>query len=109
MKNPSSVLLIVEDDAWTRAALARLMERVGWTILIASTVTEGLELLGELPGCVILNLDLPDGRGEIVLRTIREEGISSRVVVCTAGTDEDRLRGVGKLAPYTILHKPGLR
>jgi len=106
MCDSQTLLLIVEDDVWTRKALTRLMGRNGWKILTASTVAEGVEHLQSAPDCVILDLDLPDGRGELVLRTIAEQGIGCRVVVCTAAADEGRLDGVSNLNPHAILHKP---
>jgi DNA-binding NtrC family response regulator len=101
-----TLLLIVEDDTWTRNALARLMARAGWTVLAAATVAEGLEHLRSEPDCVILDLDLPDGRGESVLRTIAAQGIGCRVVVCTAAADDERLDGLSRLRPYAVLRKP---
>jgi ActR/RegA family two-component response regulator len=105
MCDPRSLLLIIEDDAWTQAVLARLMERHGWRILTASTVAEGIDRLRLNPACVILDLDLPDGRGESVLRSIREARARCHVVVCTAGT-EARLDWVSTLSPHAILRKP---
>jgi len=106
MRDSRTLLLIVEDDSWTREDLARLMARNGWTILTAATVAEGVEHLRSQPDCVILDLDLPDGRGESVLRWMDERGIDSRVVVCTAAADEERLDDVNRLNPHAILHKP---
>ena len=70
---------------------------------MASTVAEGVEHLQSAPDCVILDLDLPDGRGESVLRSIGERGIDSRVVVCTAAADEGRLDDVSSLHPHAVL------
>src|SRR5262245_39283777 len=106
MRDSHTLLLIVEDDAWTRAALARLMARKGWEILTAATVAEGVEQLRSAPDCVILDLDLPDGHGELVLRSIAQLGIESRVVVCTAAVDEERLDCLSRLNPHAILRKP---
>jgi len=99
-------LLIVDDDAWTRFALARLMRQRGWTIITAATVAEGLESLDSSPACVILDLNLPDGNGERVLRRIREDGLAARVVVSTGTSDEAMLEPVRRLMPDAIVHKP---
>jgi CheY-like chemotaxis protein len=37
-----NLLLIVDDDAWTRYALARLLKYRGWHVLTASCVAEAL-------------------------------------------------------------------
>jgi DNA-binding response OmpR family regulator len=101
-----ATLLIVDDDAWTRFALKRLLTRRGWKILTAATVAEGLESLGSAPDCVILDLTLPDGSGERVLRRIREDGLAARVIVNTAVDNEATLDAVRRLGPDAIVRKP---
>src|SRR4051794_12366435 len=106
MDGSDAALLIVDDDAWTRFALTRLMARRGWTIITAATVAEGLESLGSAPACIILDLILPDGNGERVLRRIRETGLSGRVIIVTGTRDEAMLEAVRLLSPDAIVHKP---
>jgi two-component system, NtrC family, nitrogen regulation response regulator GlnG len=106
MCDSRTLLLIVEDDAWTRKALTRLMRREGWRILTAATVAKGVEHLSSAPDCVILDLDLPDGCGESVLHSIARLGINIRVVVCTAAADQERLDCLDRLGPHAILRKP---
>jgi DNA-binding response OmpR family regulator len=65
-----------------------------------------MDLLDTNPSCVVVDLRLPDGNGESVLRRIREEGIDSRVIICTAVRDEDRLEGLRTLAPDAVVYKP---
>lgn len=106
MNSPQGTLLVVEDDAWTRYALTRLLGRHGWSVVAVPTVAEALEWLPTAPVCIILDLALPDGTGEAVLRGVREAGLGSRVVVCTAIMDEGRLEGLRPLTPDAIIHKP---
>jgi DNA-binding response OmpR family regulator len=98
--------LLVEDDDWTRYALASLVRHKGWEVDTAATVEEGIEQLKTDPDCVLLDLGLPDGSGEAVLRQIREQGRPCRVVVCSATTDEDRLDGLKSLQPDAVFTKP---
>lgn len=106
MDGSDAAVLIVDDDALTRFALKRLLARQGWKVLTAATVAEGIESLGSAPACVILDLKLPDGSGERVLRRIRETGIGSRVVVNTATEDQALLEAVRQLHPDAIIRKP---
>src|SRR5262249_30810337 len=103
---PEGTVLIIDDDAWTRFALARLMARRGWRVITAATLAEGLERLRSAPSCVILDLLLPDGDGEHVLRQIREAGVNARVIINTAQTDGAQLEEVRRLEPDAIIHKP---
>jgi len=106
MRGTNDVLLVIDDDSSTRYALIRVLGRHGWNVIAASSVAEGLDLLGRQPSCMILDLDLPDGDGAAVLRQIREDGLDIRVVVCTGVTDERKLEGVRSLNPDAIIHKP---
>jgi len=91
-------VLVVDDDSYTRDALHRLLSGRGWEVSLAATVAEGLERLDPAPSCVILDLNLPDGDGESILRT--------RVAVCSATTDGRRLAEVWSLSPEMLLWKP---
>lgn len=100
------LLLIVEDDAWTRYALAAIVRRRGWDVLAASTVEGGMALLDEDPDCVILDLGLPDGRGEAVLRKVRDEGRRCGVLVCTLISDSQTHANLMALRPDAVFIKP---
>ena len=106
MERRTTHVLIVDDDPGTRLALARLFEGRGLRVVAASTVTEALALLQTQPASVVLDLDLPDGRGELILRTVREQGLPLRVCVCTAAVDPARLENVARLGPDALLAKP---
>jgi DNA-binding response OmpR family regulator len=67
-------LLIVDDNAATRYALRRRMERHGFTVLEAGTGTEGLDLIAEqIPDALILDVNLPDMSGFDIVRQLRAE------------------------------------
>ncbi len=81
---------------------------MGWLVRLAATASEGMEWIngGHEPCCLILDLGLPDGRGEWVLQLARERGLRSFVAVCTGLTDEARVAAVASLQPNVILVKP---
>src|SRR3954453_8381696 len=106
MDNEQPLLLVIEDDSSTRYILGRILGQSGWRVVAVPTVTEGFELLGAEPACVIVDLQLSDGRGEDLLRRIREEGYSGRVVICTAIRDKNRLEELSTFHPDAIIHKP---
>lgn len=67
-------LLIVDDNAATRYALRRRMERQGFTVLEAGTGTEGLALIAaRIPDALILDVNLPDMSGFDIVRQLRTE------------------------------------
>ncbi len=103
------VVLIIEDHDATRTMLAKLLSISldGWQVLTAATIAEGLALLLESePDCLVLDLMLPDGDGETVLRRIRETKLRTCVAVTTGTGDEARLDAVRWLQPEALLRKP---
>ena len=83
-----------------------IFTRKGWGVSSATTVVGGLALLDPPPDCVILDLMLPDGGGEAILRRIRDEKFKTRVAVCTGMIDPARLAEVEGLGPEALMRKP---
>jgi DNA-binding response OmpR family regulator len=106
MPDAKKRVLIVDDDPWTRKALASNFSHRGWEALSAATLAEGLHLLQTRPTCIILDLSLPEGCGEALLREVRESGLPARIVVCTVILDPNRLAGVRTLRPDGLFQKP---
>lgn len=69
----SKRLLIVDDNAATRYAMRRTMERHGYEVLEAGTGGDGLAMLAENDvAALILDVNLPDMSGFDVVRRLRE-------------------------------------
>lgn len=102
------VLMIVEDDPASRSSLGSIFSRRGWAICSVSTLSEALAFLdhGLDPDCLVLDLTLPDGNGEEVLRRVRRDGLKTRVAVCTGNQDQETLNSVRSLNPNGLLVKP---
>lgn len=98
--------LIIDDDSLTRYLIARLVRHSGQRAVGASTLAAGLALLETQPGCVIVDLNLPDGRGEAVIRAVRERRMPCRVVVCSGVADPRRIAELEKLGADAVLAKP---
>jgi DNA-binding NtrC family response regulator len=100
-------LLIVEDHDDTRRVLARFFRLMGYEVVAAATVAEAIEALDSIPDGVILDLRLPDGPGETVLKKIRDDALPTQVIVCTGLYDLGRLSSVRNvLEPHAFLLKP---
>jgi CheY-like chemotaxis protein len=104
MGNPR--LLIVENHAATRNLLEAIFQGEGWDIATAGTVAEGLAGLDPVPAGLILDMDLPDGGGETVLQRVRDDGLPTRVAVCTGMCDPAHRARVEQLSPDAYLLKP---
>jgi len=78
-------VLIVDDEATFRDALARLLERDGYEVETAGTVADGMSAWSRArPDVVLLDYLLPDGTGLEVLTKIRETEKDVPVIVMTA-------------------------
>jgi CheY-like chemotaxis protein len=90
-------VLLVEDDAETRAIMRRTLERAGWDVAEAENGRVGLErLAAHVPRLVLLDLMMPEMDGFEFLDALRRRPDlrSLPVIVVTAKdlTDEDRRR-----------------
>jgi DNA-binding response OmpR family regulator len=99
-------LLLVEDDSRTHNALRKILSRLGWEVHSAMTVAGGLALLDIKPEAIILDLMLPDGDGEVVLRKVRTDLLPAKVAITTGIEDHRRLEEIRKLRPDALLRKP---
>jgi DNA-binding response OmpR family regulator len=83
-------VLIVDDDAPTRAMLAFIFDDAGYRVVEAEDGADALEALrAEPPALMVLDLMMPEVDGVEVLRVRSEEGLApdTRVLVLTAKLD----------------------
>jgi DNA-binding NarL/FixJ family response regulator len=100
-------VLIVEDHRGFRFALGGLFRRVGWDVEAVGTVAEGLAALEPPPECAVVDLALPDGDGEAIVRRVKEAQPPTCVTVIGTGSDDEaRIRRVAALGPDALLRKP---
>jgi hypothetical protein len=90
-------VLVVEDDAATRAQLRRTLEKEGWSVREAEDGRVGLErVAAHSPALILLDLMMPEMDGFEFLEGLRASypGAAPPVVVITAKelTDADRQR-----------------
>lgn len=99
-------VLLIEDDPTSQRAMEAILKRRGWHVISASTLAEGMAKLSEHPDSVIVDLMLPDGDGEKLVRKIRDTHMPVRVTVVTGVTEPDRLERIKQLHPESLLTKP---
>jgi len=100
-------LLLIEDSARLRRSLSHGLRREGYAVDVAADGREGLWLAQENAyDVIILDLMLPEVDGWTVLRTLREKGVSTYVLILSAkDMVDDRVRGLG-LGADDYLVKP---
>jgi two-component system alkaline phosphatase synthesis response regulator PhoP len=90
-----ATVLLIEDNEKLARGLRGNLEFEGYEVLSASDGGAGLALARERrPDIIVLDLMLPDTDGYRVLRTLRDEGNTTPVLVLTAlGEEADKVRG----------------
>jgi len=99
-------LLIVDDDASIRAALAERFEAQGYAVQQAGSGRDGLAAIRRGTDVVLLDLQLPQGDGLEVLGTVEREGLEATVVVITAHGSVEKAVAAMKAGAYDFLEKP---
>jgi CheY-like chemotaxis protein len=100
-------VLVIEDDPFTARRLLRLLVSRGvCQVMHATTVAQALGLLEPPPDWVILDMNLPDGTGLVVLEAIRRAELPTRVVVSSATKDSALVAAFAAYKPDLIIPKP---
>jgi DNA-binding response OmpR family regulator len=88
-------VLLIEDNEKLARGLQSNLEFEGYTVLSANDGASGLALARQQrPDIIVLDLMLPDTDGYRVLRTLRDDGDTTPVLVLTAlGEEADKVRG----------------
>lgn len=91
-------ILIVEDDAGIASFLAKGLRAEGYSVAVAGDAGEAggqLAAAGDDVDLVLLDLGLPGGDGEELLRTLRGAGTAVPVIILTARAElADKIRGL---------------
>ena len=77
-------LLILDDDDPLRGRLSRAMEKKGFVVKEAKSVSEGLEIVRKSPpNFAVVDLRLEDGNGLDVIKELSKSKSDSRIVMLT--------------------------
>jgi two-component system, cell cycle response regulator DivK len=74
-------ILIVEDDPWSQRIVADVLEMAGHSVITAVGVVDARDRLRESPELVLLDIHIPGGGGELLLREIRADDDLRRMPV----------------------------
>ncbi|WP_430786679.1 response regulator transcription factor [Actinoplanes sp. G11-F43] len=86
-------ILLVEDDRRVGAVMTSMLQRRGYAVEHAATATAALEAAPA--DLVLLDLNLPDGDGLDVCRTLRARNEHLGIIAVTArGEERDRVTGL---------------
>lgn len=105
----TGLVLLVEDEALVRSSVARVLERAGARVLVASDGAQAVECFGNHAGeinLVVLDLDIPKIPGDEVLHAIRTLRPDLSVLVSSGFVDAQREDALVSAGVQGFLHKP---
>jgi len=88
-------ILVVEDEKKISDIVRAYLEKEGYGVSLAETGKVALKSLKESPDLVILDLMLPDMRGEELCKIIRESSDVPVIMLTAKSSEEDRIKGLG--------------
>jgi DNA-binding response OmpR family regulator len=100
-------VLVVEDNVDLAFAVTTALQSEGFDVAVAGTGPDGVARARERDAdLIILDLMLPGFDGYRVIRTLREDGITTPILVLTArGEEADKVRGL-RLGADDYVTKP---
>jgi DNA-binding response OmpR family regulator len=100
-------ILVVEDNADLAFAVTTALQSEGFDVAVAGTGPDGVaRARARDADLIILDLMLPGFDGYRVIRTLREDGITTPILVLTArGEEADKVRGL-RLGADDYVTKP---
>lgn len=105
MKN--NVILVVDDELEIRALLSRFLERKGFEVFSAGTLSEGKRLVVEIsPNLIFLDVNLPDGNGLKELKKWSLDFNSLQVIMMSAFDHQEAREEALKSGAAHFLSKP---
>ncbi len=105
----SSAILVVDDDAITRAFLSDLLVHEGYDVSVAENGRKALEVLqGKVPDLIISDVLMPEMGGFELFKKVQEEDDLQNLpfIFLTALDDGDSMVRMKELGPDDFIQKP---
>jgi DNA-binding NtrC family response regulator len=103
----SADVLLVEDSQSLATAYMGYLEKQPYSVTHVMTGREALEAIDrQTPSAVLLDLELPDMNGRVILEHIREQAIPAAVIVITAHGSVDVAVEVMRAGAVDFIEKP---
>ncbi|MCU0491696.1 MAG: ATP-binding protein [Chloroflexaceae bacterium] len=106
---PRGSLLVIDDEVEVRTVIARLLQRLGYMVLLAEGGAQALELLrshGDTFAGVLLDLSMPGMSGVEVFRELRRMCPAVQVLLMSGYSDVNIAVALPEFPPEQILSKP---
>jgi signal transduction histidine kinase/CheY-like chemotaxis protein len=102
-------VLVVDDEPSVRAVATRMLERLGFSVLVANDGRAGVDIFhahADTIACVLLDLTMPHLSGEQTLEAIRRIRPDTRVVLMSGYDEQELSAHFAGQGVAGFLHKP---
>ncbi len=100
-------LLIADDSMFQRFQVSKAAREVGFLVKEARNGQECLDMVAsDPPDVLLLDLNMPTIDGLGVLKSIREQGVQSKVLILTADIQDTTRQRCLELGVVEFLNKP---
>jgi two-component system, NtrC family, response regulator AtoC len=109
MKNPASLrVLVVDDEPLIRWSVAETLTDCGYEVVESGDACEARSAIrdGQAFDVVLLDYRLPDSDDLALLAAIRRAAPAAQVIMMTAFSKPEIVRGALELGAYRVLTKP---
>lgn len=106
---PGKKILVVDDDPYILMSLEFLMQKNGYSVVVARNGTEALQLVQqEIPDLVVLDIMMPDIDGYAICEFIKKQPALNHIIVVflSAKTRESDQRKGLELGAAAFVFKP---
>lgn len=103
------VILLVDDEESIRQLGKRMLQRLGFSVLVAGDGVEALDVHGEKRAeirCVILDMTMPRMNGKETFAELRQRDPDLPVIICSGFHEEDIVAQLGRDKFSGFLQKP---
>lgn len=107
--NAARTVLIIDDTAGEYACVQETFTNRRYRVQTAEGAEQAFSFLSQaLPDLILLNIEMPNRRGDAILRRLKEseEWITIPVIVMTASTDEEAKLEMMKHGAQSVLGRP---
>jgi len=107
LASEAATVFIVDDDTSVRNALARVVRRAGWNAEVCASAREFIDRYDPTqPGCVVLDVSMPEVDGLELQSHLRELGDPPPIVFLTGHADVAMSVAAMKAGAVNFLTKP---
>src|SRR5438128_10538860 len=104
---PSPTVFVIDDDAAVRKAVSRLLRSAGIAVAVFASPREFLAQYDpDMPGCLVLDLAMPDINGLQLQTTLGMKGCTLPIIFLTGHGDVSKSVQAMKNGAFDFLSKP---